>query len=552
MYANVYTATLRQRITGVLVGVAAIISTVVMAVAVYADIEDSLVGFIRDLPEAYLSIIGISAGGGFSSIVLGEMMNLVAPLVLAGLAISIGTGAIAGEEQAGTIGLLLTNPIGRSEVLISKLGAMITLAVLGGLLTWGGTELTLIAFDASTAEVFVGAASTHLIAITVFFGALAALVGSWTGDVTKSTAVSVTVLIGSFFAAGLLPLVEGAADFARVFPWYYLNGSEPLLNGIDWSHIGVLAAASLVMMGGALYGFERRDLQVGDRSASVLDRLREHRLVGSVTSRVSGTADVKSIWVKSFSEHRGVVTLGATAVASTSLVIGPLFAELGDTMTQLGEAMPEAVLAAVGFADFSTPEGWYWVEVFSIVVPAAVITVTVMAGARALAGEEQAQTMDLLLANPVKRSRVVVEKAVAMTLLSAVLGAAAFAGTLGGSVIAGLGMAPSGIAAASLQAAALGFSFGGMALAVGAATGSAKSAGYTGAGVAIAAYVANAFFPISERLSGWAELSPFYYYGENEPLVNGVSLTNLAVLVALGVSLIGLAILAFERRDLRG
>lgn len=552
MYANVYTATLRQRITGILVGVVAIISTVVLAVAVYTDIEDSLVGFIRDMPEAYLSIIGISAGGEFSSIVLGEMMNLVAPLVLAGLAISIGAGAIAGEERAGTIGLLLSNPVGRSEVLLSKLGAMVTLAVLGGLLTWGGIELTMIAFDASTTGVFIGAASTHLIAITIFFGALAAFMGSWTGDVTRSVAVSVTVLMVSFLGAGLFPLIEGAADLARVFPWYYLNGSEPLLNGIDWSHIAVLAVASLALMGAAVYGLVRRDLQIGDRPGSVLDRLRDNRLIGSMMDRVSGNANVRSIWVKSFTEHRGVTMLGAIAVASTALVIGPFFRGLGDTMAQLGEAMPEVVLAAVGFVDFSTPEGWYWVEVFSIVVPAAVITVTAMAGARGLAGEEQAQTMDLLLANPVKRSRVVIEKAVAMTLMSVVLGVAAFAGTLGGSVIAGLGMAPTGIAAASLQAVALGFSFGALALAVGAATGSAKGAGYTSAGVAIAAYVANAFFPISERLSGWAKLSPFYYYGENDPLVNGVSPANLAVLVALGVALIGVAIVAFERRDVRG
>ena len=58
----------------------------------------------------------------------------------------------------------------------------------------------------------------------------------------------------------------------------------------------------------------------------------------------------------------------------------------------------------------STAEGFYEAETYGLMVPISVIVVTAVIGSRALAGEEQNRTMGLLLANPIKRSRVVLEK----------------------------------------------------------------------------------------------------------------------------------------------
>ena len=66
--------------------------------------------------------------------------------------------------------------------------------------------------------------------------------------------------------------------------------------------------------------------------------------------------------------------------------------------------------------DFSTGHGYLDVELFSMIIPALLTIAAIAYGAATLAGEQDRGTLDLVLANPVTRRRVVLEK---------VLGAAA-------------------------------------------------------------------------------------------------------------------------------
>jgi ABC-2 type transport system permease protein len=49
--------------------------------------------------------------------------------------------------------------------------------------------------------------------------------------------------------------------WARISPWYYYSGGSPLANGIDYSHVALLAAlaAASAMVGRLL--LVRRDLK---------------------------------------------------------------------------------------------------------------------------------------------------------------------------------------------------------------------------------------------------------------------------------------------------
>ena len=98
----------------------------------------------------------------------------------------------------------------------------------------------------------------------------------------------------------------------------------------------------------------------------------------------------------------------------------------------------------------------------------------------------------------------------------------------------------------------LGLVFGGVALVVGAGTGNRRTASYAAAGLAFVAYFANAFLPVNDNLASWAKLSPFYYYQEGEPLVNGLQWGNAAVLAGLFALLVLAAVPLFQRRDVRG
>ena len=89
------------------------------------------------------------------------------------------------------------------------------------------------------------------------------------------------------------------------------------------------------------------------------------------------------------------------------------------------------------------------------------------------------------------------------------------------------------------------------ALAISAWTGRVKAASFGTAGLALAFYIFNAYLPLSDSWAGLAKWSPFYYYLTSDPLNNGMPWGHVGVLAALAAGFIVLAVVLFERRDLR-
>jgi ABC-2 type transport system permease protein len=285
---------------------------------------------------------------------------------------------------------------------------------------------------------------------------------------------------------------------------------------------------------------------------TLVDRLRANPLTQKLVERVAGTAKVSHIWVKTASEHQVLLIAASYYMFLVGgIAIGPIYTLLDDSLLTLAEQLPDTLMALAGGGDISTPEGYYTVENFGLMAPIIFLMVTVTVGSRALAGEESKRTMGLLLANPISRRRVVIEKMAAMLVLTSILGVLTFAGTVIGSLIGGLGMSIGNIASIALMATLLGLTFGALALAVSAATGQVKKAVFGSVGPALIFYLMNAFLPLSDSLAGYSKWSVFYYYSNSEPLINGLHLGHAALLAGLTVGLVVAAVRLFDRRDLR-
>jgi ABC-2 type transport system permease protein len=465
---------------------------------------------------------------------------------------AMGAASFAGEERNRTIGLLLGNPKSRTAVLVAKAASMVFLTAAMALLLWVVGLVTPALLDVSIAGMHVGALLLHLFAIALFFGFLALAIGAWTGSPGVAAGATAGVLFVSFMGAGLFPLIEGFEDLAKAFPWYYFTASNPENNGVDWGHIGVLASGIIVFTGAAIVGVNRRDLKDQASGVSLIDRLRDHPLTHKVADRLAGSTRVSRIWIKTASEHQGLLFVVAVLMfAFMGVLIGPMYTLIDEAMFTLTEAFSPELLALFGGGDMGTPEGWYQIETFGMMAPIAVMVVTVTIGARALAGEEARNTMGLLLANPIGRSTVIYQKTVAMVFFAFVVGFATFAGVVGGSLLGNLGMSVGNIGATCLLLTLLGLVYGGVALALGAATGRTRIATFGTTGLALIAFVANGLLPFSENLSGLVKWQPFYYYLSSDPLMNGMHWGHGAVLTVLTVALIALSVVLFQRRDLR-
>ncbi|RKO25610.1 ABC transporter permease [Pseudarthrobacter phenanthrenivorans] len=262
---------------------------------------------------------------------------------------------------------------------------------------------------------------------------------------------------------------------------------------------------------------------------------------------------LSSVLTKTLRDQRRALLGWSISVALLIAMYVALWPTVRDqpSMADILEQMPEAfrALFASAGADMSTPTGYVQVELLSFMGPTAVLMYAVGAGAGAIGGEEDRHTLDLLLSNPVSRSRVVLDKFLAMAagtfLIAAVMGLAIVAeGTL-----VDLDLPAGTVAATMLHLALLGVVFGSLALMLSAATGRTGISKGIPALVAVIAYIVNGLAPLVDWLADIQEFSPFYQYIGHDPLRNGLDAGSVAIAAATAVVLLALAVLGFRRRD---
>ena len=254
-------------------------------------------------------------------------------------------------------------------------------------------------------------------------------------------------------------------------------------------------------------------------------------------------------------QRRSLMWWGIGLVALTSLTMAfyPAFSDAPD-FDEIFEQMPEALtkMFAGEFTDLTSPEGFLNSQLFFFVVPLMFVIFAVLAGSAAIAGEEGAGTLSLLLTSTTPRWRVVVEKFGAVAVATLALALFLWLGLAAGAVAVDMDISLLGLAAASLSTALLAVAFGAFALALGCITGARGLSAGAASAVAIAAYFLNALAPLSDALTPLQKLSPFYYFIGADPLTNGLNALHAGVLLALTAAALGVAVLAFERRDLHG
>lgn len=539
----------RDRWLGWAISAASLTLLLLFGMLAYRDIDLTV---YSELPEAFRSLLGIGDDVDVGGLAIGYILGSFGALVVAVMALVMGSAAIAGEERNGTMKILLANPRSRTHVLLSRALALVLLTALTVAALWISVRPMAALLSVEIAGLNVEALAIHLYVNAVFYGMLALAIGAVTGNRDTATGATSGILVLSLFAVGLLPIVEGLEGLRKAFPWYYFDGSEPIYNGIAWGHLAALTSGSIALLVAAVVGFNRRDLRSQSVGASLLDRIRGNQRLNRMIGRLAGSARVSSIWVKTASDYQTLLLATSAAMFLVmGIMMGPIYASLSEETRAAFHNFPEELIALFGGGELGTPEGWYTLETFGLMAPLSVILVTAVMGAGSLAGEESRRTMGLLLANPIRRSRIVIEKTATMVLFGTVVGTATFTGVALGSVLGDLGMSIANIAATSALQVLVGLVFGALALALGAGTGRTSVALYGAAGVTLACHLLTSLAKISDTLAEYAWLSPFHFYLGSDPLNTGMDWGNAVVLIALSVLLFGLSMALFQRRDIR-
>jgi ABC-2 type transport system permease protein len=550
MLANVFAKTLRDRWLGWLISWLVVGSFVVLGMVAYSGLDLSL---LESFPEAYRSLIGLREGMDAGALAISAIYGTYGSLTFAAMALTMGAAAIAGEEARGTIGILMANPKSRTNVLVSKMLALIALAVVATAGMWVFAAVTPRALGIGIGDLDVLAINVHMLAIVLFNGLLALAIGASTGNRGAAIGVTVGLLVIGFLGAGLLPLYDWGKSWAKIFPWYYFNGSQPLYNGVDWAHIAILGGASVVFAAISVAGFGRRDLKSQSVGTTMIDRLRANPMTKRLADRVAGGVRVSSIGLKTASEYQIMLLLVCSYMFWIQIMLGGFWAALPAAAKEAIQQLPEGLgrlFELFGGGDMATPQGWLQIETFGMMAPIMVMVVTIAIGAGAVAGEEDKRTMGLLLANPIRRSRIIAEKTATMVFYAGIFGVVSFVGTMIGSLVGSMGLDAWNVASISILLTLIGIVGGGLACTLGSATGNKGGAIFGAIGVMAAMHVMNSLAEIAGN-PWWQKLSPFYYYLGGDPLNEGLDWVHAGVLAALAAALIAASFPLFDRRDVR-
>lgn len=226
--------------------------------------------------------------------------------------------------------------------------------------------------------------------------------------------------------------------------------------------------------------------------------------------------------------------------------------EGNSSYSKLIDEMPKAyraLFSVASGADFATAAGYLNTELLSFMGPLLVLLYAIAAGSGAVAGEEDRHTMDMVLANPISRGRLVVGRYLVLAGGVLALMAVLWIALLGAGAAAGMDIPVADSAAAVTHLGALGLLFGAVALLAGAVTGRLGLSRAAAAFAAVVAYLLNGFGQLVGWLHPLRPLSPFYLYSGHDPLRTGLWLPGIAVSLACAALMVAAAVYAFGRRD---
>lgn len=263
---------------------------------------------------------------------------------------------------------------------------------------------------------------------------------------------------------------------------------------------------------------------------------------------------LRDVFLKSLRDVRRAFlwwSIGLVGYVALIVAVWPTVRD-NPALATLHETLPEELRAFISFGgefDYSTPTGYLGGELFSLMVPLLLLVAAIGAGARALAGEEEAGTLELLLSCPVSRERLVLEKLAALVVEVACLGAVLLLSLWAGARAVGMEISLGHLAAATASAVLLALLYGTLALLLGAATGRRGLTTAVVAAAAVAAYLVSSLAPLVAALEDVRVVSPFYHYAASDPLRHGLAPGHSLLLLAATALAAVLAPLALERRD---
>jgi ABC-2 type transport system permease protein len=266
LLSSIFLKAIRDRRRSLLFWGISFVLIAVMVVSLYPLIESfsAIQEYMELFPEEFLALFtgGMNDFTSPEGYLHSELFFLVFPLLILVFAINFGSNAVAGEEEQGTLDLLLSNPIPRWRLVLEKFAAMVFSILLLTLLFWGALAISGYVVDMGLSLSRLAAVCFSAALLGVTFNAVALAVGCARGRRGLSMSTAGALVGYSYLLNTMAPLIDWLEPFQILSPFYYYIGADPLTNGLNGTHVAVLVGLTTVFIIIALATFRKRDLAV--------------------------------------------------------------------------------------------------------------------------------------------------------------------------------------------------------------------------------------------------------------------------------------------------
>ncbi len=230
----------------------------------------------------------------------------------------------------------------------------------------------------------------------------------------------------------------------------------------------------------------------------------------------------------------------------------PSIEEASADMQSYIDSLPDSFKAMFGgnALDLSTFEGFLTMELLSMFYPIMILAFAVSYGAGLIGSEEESGTLEILLATPLPRWRVMLSKFGALITFTLIVLLAVWLGIAGGVLAVDIETDLGNLLAGVMNMAPLALVFAALAFCLTGLRGSRGTALGLTLAVAAITYLVHTLSEVTNVPAWMQKLSPWYWYNGVYALSEGVDPLNVALLLGVTLLLVALGMWGFERRDL--
>lgn len=230
-----------------------------------ADQADKMKDVFKTMPKAFLDAFNVN------KLDMGEILGfygmegyLFITLLGSMYAILLGAGMVSKEEDEKTIEFLLSKPISRNHILVSKMAAVFSYILVLNLIiaTFNYFAFEIVKKSNYDEKTFLLLSVAPLL-IHITFAAIGFLMSMFIVRAKSVLPASIGIVLGTYFLGIISAMTDKAENLKYISPFKYVDAADIIINKrIDSIYLFIMAIVVIGCIGATYVIYNKKDIRI--------------------------------------------------------------------------------------------------------------------------------------------------------------------------------------------------------------------------------------------------------------------------------------------------